>query len=93
MEPVNQLEKCQGEQTEGFEISQEMSSNLTEEDGPSHEMKINCGSRVPVVVDGKDDCTNLQDRSPWRIGPIYRHTDCIGWEEYPRKGHCVPVRF
>lgn len=39
VEPVNQLEKCQREQTEGSEISQEMSSNLTEEDGPSHEMK------------------------------------------------------
>lgn len=47
MEPVNQLEKCQGEQTEGSEISQETSSNLTEEDGPSHEMKIDCGTPCP----------------------------------------------
>lgn len=48
---------------------------------------------VPVVVNGKHDCTNLQDRSPLRIGPVYRHTDCLGWEEYPGKGHCVPVFF
>lgn len=47
MEPVNQLEKCQGEQREGSEISQETSSNLTEEDGPSHKMKINCGTPCP----------------------------------------------
>lgn len=94
MEPVNQLEKCQREQTEGSEISQEMSSNLTEEDGPSHEMKKKIVElHVPVVVNGKHDCTSLQDSSPPRTGPVYRHTDCLGWEEYPGKGHCVPVFF
>lgn len=47
MEAGNQLEKFQGEQRERLEISQEASSNQTEEGGPSHEMEINCGTLCP----------------------------------------------
>jgi len=44
MDAVNQLEKFQGQQRERSKISQETSSNRTEEGGPSHETEISCGT-------------------------------------------------
>lgn len=84
MEPVNQLEKCQGKQREGSEISQETSSNLTEEDGPSPEMKINCGTPCPSCCGWK---TRLHKFTRQKVHEGFaqykRHTHCIGWEECP----------
>lgn len=75
MEPVNQLEKCQGERREGSEISQETSSNLTEEDEPSSEMKINCGTPCPGCCGWKNwlhKFTRQKSMKDWPSIKTYR---------------------
>lgn len=93
MEPVNQLEKCQGKQREGSEISQETSSNLTEEDGPSHEMKINCGTPCPSCCGWKTRLHKFTRQKSVKDWPSIKADTLHRLGRVPRKGHCVLVRF
>lgn len=93
MEPVNQLEKCQGEQRERLEISPEASSDLTEEDGPSHEMKINCGTPCPSYCGWKTRLHKFTRQTSMKDWPSIKTRRLHGLGRVPKEGHCVLVQF